>query len=173
MIQLYCGDGKGKTTAAVGAAVRAAGRGRNVIFAQFLKGQETGELRVLSEIAYVRILRFARPHPFYAQMTEGQKRELTDFYGWMLEEIDSALRFGSADFVVLDEITHACRLRMADERKLEQILALGKEAPEVEIILTGRMPSARMTAESDYISEIRSVRHPYEKGTEARDGVER
>lgn len=172
MIQLYFGDGKGKTTAAVGAAVRAAGRGRKVIFSQFLKGQQTGEIGILSVLASVRILRFDHAFPFYAQMTEAQKQELTDFHNRMLDEIYTAVSDKTADFIVLDEITHASRLQMIDEEKLDRILERGK-GEKTEIILTGRGPSEKLLEQSDYISEIRCIRHPYEKGTGARDGIER
>ena len=172
MIQLYHGDGKGKTTAAAGAALRAAGRGRLVIFAQFLKGQESGEVPVLREIAGIRVLRSGKAFPFFAEMTEAQKEELTDIHNRILARIGRALREKQADFIVLDEITHACRFGLLDETLLDGILACGK-GTETEILLTGRDPSAKLLEISDYISEIRAVRHPWEKGISARTGVER
>lgn len=171
MIQLYHGDGKGKTTASVGAAVRAAGRGRKILFAQFLKGQETGEVGILGGMAQVQVLRSGRDFPFFSGMTETEKRELTDIHNRILEQILSALQERRADFIVLDEITHACRFGLLDEKKLEQILAYGK-CQETEIILTGREPSERLLQISDYSSEIRCIRHPYRDGIPARIGVE-
>lgn len=172
MIQLYHGDGKGKTTAAAGAALRAAGRGRPVIFAQFLKGQESGEVSVLRGITGIRVLRSGKAFPFFAEMTEAQKEELTDIHNRILAQIRRALREKQADFIVLDEITHACRFGLLDETLLDGILACGKGL-ETEILLTGRDPSAKLLEISDYISEIRAVRHPWEKGVPARAGVER
>jgi len=169
MIQLYCGDGKGKTSAAVGAAVRAAGRGKEILFAQFMKGQESGELYILERLRQVRIVRSDRVFPFYRQMTQAQKEELLAIHNRMLDEIAAAQ--GEMDFVVLDEITHAARFRLVDEEKLGRILDWGK-GTEREIILTGRGPSDKLIAVSDYISEIRMVRHPYQKGVQARYGVE-
>ena len=78
MIQLYCGDGKGKTTAAVGAAVRAAGNDRNVIFAQFMKGRPTGEVRALGAIDKIRVLRNPEDFGFFSGMSEEQKRKQTE-----------------------------------------------------------------------------------------------
>ena len=172
MIQLYCGDGKGKTTAAVGAAVRAAGRGRFVLFAQFMKGQESGELFLLRNLDQIRVLRSDCVFPFYRDMTKGQKKELRRRHDRMLEEIGRALSEKEADFAVLDEITHACRLEMVDMRLLEQVLHLGK-GTEREIVLTGRRPPPRLVEISDYISEIENIRHPFAQGICARVGVER
>ena len=73
--------------------------------------------------------------------------------------------------IVLDEITHACRFGLLDESLLDAVLGYGKGA-DTEIVLTGRMPSAKLLEISDYISEIRAVRHPWEKGVPARAGVE-
>lgn len=171
MIQLYCGEGKGKTTAAVGAAVRAAGRGRKVVFAQFMKGQESGEIKVLAGLPGVRVLRSGEDFPFYARMTEPEKKRLKDIHNRMLEEILKALERKETDFIVLDEITHGCRLQMLDERLLEEILDFGK-GETAEIILTGRNPSERLLEVSDYISNIACIRHPYERGVGARNGVE-
>lgn len=171
MIQLYCGDGKGKTTAAVGAAARAAGRGRKIIFAQFMKGQPTGELAVLSQLGGVTILRSSKAFPFFANMTEEQKQELAGLHNRMLDTILAALAEGRADFVVLDEATHACRFGLLDEEKLERILAYGKSLT-TEIIVTGRDAPERLCEASDYISEIRCVRHPHTDGVKARLGIE-
>lgn len=171
MIQLYCGDGKGKTTAAVGAAVRAAGRKRKVIFAQFMKGQPTGELAALAELDGITILRSGRAFPFFGQMTQDEKRELAGLHDRILDEILAAFAAGRADFVVLDEVTHACRFGLIDQEKLERILAYGKGLT-TEIILTGRNAPECLREVSDYISEIACVRHPYEDGVKARVGIE-
>ncbi len=171
MIQLYYGDGKGKTTAAAGASVRAAGRGRQVWFAQFMKGQESGELAVFSKVEGIRVLRCGRDFPFFRIMTEAEKKELMQIHNRMLEKILTALQKGQTDFVVLDEITHACRFELADTELLEQILESGK-GEGTEILLTGRSPSRHLLEVSDYITEMQCIRHPYEKGVLARRGVE-
>ena len=152
MIQLYCGDGKGKTTAAVGAAVRAAGNDRNVIFAQFMKGRASGERRILNEISHVKVLQSDEDFGFFSGMSESQKHRLTAIHNRMLEEIDSLIATGRADFVVLDEITHAVRYGLADMERLQHILVYGKKKArenmsgertetDCEIVLTGRVPS--------------------------------
>lgn len=187
MIQLYCGEGKGKTTAAVGAAVRAAGNDRNVIFAQFMKGRPSGELRILNEISRVKVLRSDEDFGFFSGMSEAQKRKLTEIHNRMLDEIDALLGSGRADFVILDEITHAVRYGLVDVERLRHILMHGKKETagdtlreiteaavekNCEIILTGRETSEELLAYSDYISEIRCVRHPFQSGVAARPGIE-
>ena len=100
MIQLYYGDGKGKTTASAGAALRAAGRGRPVIFAQFLKGQESGEITMLRETARIRVLRSEKAFPFFADLTDAQKEELTAVHNGILAQIRQALQEKQADFKI-------------------------------------------------------------------------
>jgi cob(I)alamin adenosyltransferase len=171
MIQLYHGDGKGKTTAAVGAAIRAAGRRRTVIFAQFMKGRESGELSVLRQLEQIRVLRCDQAFPFFRDMSDQEKAELSVIHNRILEEVLMGLREEGANFVVLDEITHACRLALADHTLLEQILDCGR-SPDKEILLTGRKPTERLLEVSDYITEMLCIRHPFESGVPARHGVE-
>ena len=76
MIQIYCGDGKGKTTAAIGGAIRAAGAGRKVLFTQFMKGNDTSELNVLQQISGIEIMRLDKHYSFYQNMTERLKVKL-------------------------------------------------------------------------------------------------
>ena len=104
-------------------------------------------------------------------MTEEQKQELAGLHDGMLDTILEALAEGRADFVVLDEATHACCFGLLNEEKLERILAYGKSLT-TEIIVTGRDAPERLYEASDYISEIRCVRHPYTDGVKARLGIE-
>ena len=91
LIHLYTGEGKGKTTAAVGLAVRAAGAGKRVMFLQFMKGRDTGELHALDQLPGIEILRSKKDFGFYFQMTEEQKEELTRIHNELLEQ--AARRF--------------------------------------------------------------------------------
>ena len=171
MIQLYHGDGKGKTTAAVGAAIRAAGRRRTVIFAQFMKGRESGELSVLRTLEQVHILRCDQAFPFFRDMSDQDQAELTRIHNRILETVLTEMQKNGADFAVLDEITHACRLGLADDALLERILDCG-HSQDKEIIMTGRKPPERLMEVSDYMTEMRCVRHPYAAGIPAREGIE-
>lgn len=171
LVHLYTGDGKGKTTAAVGLAVRAAGAGKKVLFVQFMKGRDTGELHSLAQIGGIRVLRSSRDFGFYRSMSEEQKRQLTQIHNGLLMEVLSCIREGAADMVVLDEVTYPVKWRLLDEALLREILA-GEGGVLPEIVCTGRDAAAFLLERADYVTEMKCIRHPYEKGIAAREGVE-
>lgn len=187
MIHLYTGDGKGKTTAAVGLAVRAAGSGMRVIFSQFMKGNDTGELHALRQIPNVQIIRSPKQFGFYKTLTEEEKAELAGIHDEILDRLIDAVQKQECDMVILDEITYPVNWGLLSVQKLKQLLFLaGAEAPEdpsgkarllgadqmPELVLTGRNPAALLSDSADYVTEMRAVRHPYEKGIAARKGIE-
>lgn len=172
MIHLYTGDGKGKTTAAIGLAVRAAGSGMRVIFSQFMKGNDTGELHVLEELAGVRILRSQKQFGFYKTLDKEQKTELTKVHNGLLDEILEAVHTGRCDMVILDEITYPVNWELLDISRLKELLCLAKEENRAELVLTGRSPADFLEESADYITEMRALRHPFEKGITARKGIE-
>lgn len=192
MIHLYTGNGKGKTTAAIGQSVRAAGRDFDIIFAQFMKGNDTGELHVLEKIPSVTILRSDKNFGFYSQMSEADKAELTEIHNRILNQILKAVEEGGCDLVVLDEITYPVKWGLLDEQKLDRLLALaGERGPAegplnyvgagkalagqsrmVEIVMTGRDAAEFLWEKADYITDMQALRHPYEKGVTARRGIE-
>lgn len=169
MIQLYAGDGKGKTTAAVGQAIRAVGNGWKVIFAQFMKGNETGELEVLKKLSQVHVCRSCKEFGFYHTLTIEEKEELTKIHNEILEELLQAVRDGDCNMIVMDEITYPVKWGLLDEEKLRLFL---EEAKNVEVILTGRDPDEFLLNCADYITDMCCERHPYERGVEARKGIE-
>lgn len=168
MIHLYTGDGKGKTTAAIGLAVRAAGSGLPVIFAQFMKGGDTGELHSLACLSGVRICRSPRDFGFYASMSEQDKRELTQIHNGLLDTLLAEAESGTCKMMVLDEITYPVKWGLLDQDKLRHLL----ECKNIELVLTGRDAADFLVDAADYITEMRCVRHPYEKGVMARRGIE-
>lgn len=172
MIQLYCGEGKGKTTACIGAAIRAAGREKKVMFVQFMKGQDTGEIEILRNIGNITVLRSEKDFPFFSQMSESQKQEMTDIHNQMLQKVLERLESGETDFVVLDEITHAVKYHMLSIEKLNQVIINAKNNEKIELLMSGREPSKELLEVSDYISRIECERHPFQKGVCARIGVE-
>lgn len=173
MIHLYTGDGKGKTTAAVGQAVRAAGRDFRVIFAQFMKGNDTGELSVLEKIPSVTILRSPRNFGFYSRMSREDKAELTEIHNEILKRILETVENGGCDLVVLDEITYPVSWGLLDRSRLERLLALaGEGEASPELVMTGRDGAEFLWDSADYITEMKALRHPYEKGVTARRGIE-
>lgn len=169
MLHIYCGDGKGKTTAALGLAVRAAGAGMRVHIVQFLKGADTSELAVLRQISGITIARCDRDYGFFNRMTEADKRDITDCHNRIMSEGFALVRRGEAGLLILDEFNAAYAHGLLDREFAEEFL-LGEQS--AEIVLTGRNPDEKFLAAADYISEINCVRHPYEKGVTARKGIE-
>lgn len=172
MIEIYCGDGKGKTTAAVGLAVRAAGRGIPVVFIQFLKSDASGEIHVLRNLPRVAVYHAKAFYGFTKDMNEQQKAELRLHYEVLLQKAEEEIKAAAGHqlVLVLDEAIHACNKGLLEEERLVRLL---EGCPEnVEVVLTGREPSKALTDRADYISRIEKVRHPYDKGIPARKGIE-
>lgn len=170
LIEIYCGDGKGKTTAAVGLAVRAAGRGLRVCLVQFLKGRETGELVSLAMLPNIRVIRSKQSGKFTFQMDE---RELQAVYDLQTKDLLTALevmRAGECDVLILDEIMAALSTGTVDEDLLRSLME--QRPGTVELVLTGRNPPDWILEQADYISEIVKRRHPFDKAVAARDGIE-
>lgn len=174
MIHLYTGEGKGKTTAAAGLCLRAAGQDFRVCFAQFMKGNDTGELHVLCALPNVEILRSEKNFGFYSAMSEADKRELTDIHNRILDRLLEYAGSGSCSMIILDEVTYPVKWDLLDLEKLRRLLEFGRagEEQETEIVLTGRDAGDFLVSVADYITEMKCVRHPYEKGITARRGIE-
>jgi cob(I)alamin adenosyltransferase len=172
MIQVYFGEGKGKTTAAAGLAVRAAGHGRNVVFAQFLKSRETGEIAPLEKLG-VRILRSGKEDCFSWEMTEEQKRACRarqdELFQMAKETVCGEDRI---DLLVLDEALNAISKDhdLLDEKALIDFLDTKPET--LEIVLTGRPLPEWLAAKADYITEMKKHKHPYNIGTGSREAIE-
>jgi len=171
LIHLYSGDGKGKTTAAIGLMVRALGRGKRCILLQFLKGSATGELLALQSFDNLRVLRGKPDTPFTFLMTEEEKLTTKALHDAQLAEVFEAMQKGEADVVIMDEICAACSTGLLDLSLAEKMLA---EKPEtVELVLTGRDPQPFMLKYADYHTEMTLKAHPYESmGVGAREGIE-
>ena len=170
LIHVYCGDGKGKTTAAAGLAVRAAGCGKNVIFAQFMKGNESGEIAAMKQIEGIEIIRNSENYGFYRQMSEEDKKEITIEHNDMLNRIMESIDRKECDMLIMDELTYPYAYHLIDMEKVERLV---KNKPEkMELIITGRNPDKLFLDHADYVTEMKCIRHPYEKGIAARRGVE-
>ncbi|NBI89769.1 cob(I)yrinic acid a,c-diamide adenosyltransferase [Lachnospiraceae bacterium] len=174
MIHLYTGEGKGKTTAAIGMCVRAAGRGFRVCFAQFMKGNDTGELYVLKNLPGVTVLRSEKKFGFYSTLSAQDKAELTDIHNHILDELLNAVNEGVYDMVILDEVTYPVKWRLLDKEKIRWLMNAGKggEGGGIELVLTGRGAEDFMKVRADYITEMGCIRHPYTRGLIAREGIE-
>ncbi len=170
LIHLYCGDGKGKTTCAMGLALRAAGRGMPVVIAQFLKSENSGERDSLRRLEGITLLPLPEQVTFTFCMTPEEKAE---------EKARSTRRFRDAArlaaekgtcLLVLDEICAAISTGMLELSEVEEFLD-GK--PEgVEVVMTGRDPAQSLMDRADYITEMRKRKHPFDRGIPAREGIE-
>jgi len=165
-LHIYCGDGKGKTTASLGLAIRGAGAGMKVCFAQFMKGGDTCELESLGHIDGITVIRCDKEYGFSFSMTDDDKRAITACHNKLLEEAFS----GGYDMIILDEFNCAYECGLMDKEKAETLIINSRN--ESETILTGRNPADVFLDNADYISEICCRRHPYEKGIDARRGIE-
>ena len=167
-VHIYCGDGKGKTTASVGLAVRAAGNGKKVFFTQFFKDGSSSELKILKEIGNIELNICPKRHGFYFRMSEEEKKAACADYTELLHQARLAIGRG-ADLVVLDEAVSACNHGIIDEN---EVLDLIRNRKDTEIVLTGRNPSEALIGAADYVSEVKKIKHPFDKGIKARKGIE-
>lgn len=169
MIHIYTGDGKGKTTAAIGLAVRALGHGFNVVFAQFLKGNVTGEVSSLEDLG-AEIIRAPRQHGFWWTLGNREKDVVRREHDQIIRTVLGLCRSGRPpELLVLDEFTYVYNCGMADPKLCEELLhAVGRRT---EVVITGRDPGP-LADKADYLSEIKAVRHPFNAGCPARKGIE-
>ena len=170
MIQVYTGNGKGKTTAALGLALRAAGREMMVCMIQFMKGGGPyGEHLAAPRLApYLTIIQTGREGWVNRDNPDPEDKRLARE---ALEMADTALTGGRYDLVILDEINGAVSFGLID---VEDVLALmGRKPPAVELVLTGRNADDRVVAAADLVTEMREVKHYYKAGVPARTGIEK
>ncbi|MDO5519288.1 MAG: cob(I)yrinic acid a,c-diamide adenosyltransferase [bacterium] len=170
MVHIYHGDGKGKTTAAMGLAVRAAGVGNLVSVVQFLKGNPTGELEILSRIPEVTILRNEVNHKFTFQMTEEEKQELAVMHNLNLMQAIDKINRKECDTLILDELLDVYNMDLIDKNMVRTLLEMRPK--ELEIVMTGRNPDEYLISQADYITNMKKEKHPFDKGLPARRGVE-
>lgn len=171
LIHIYCGDGKGKTTAAVGLAVRCAGRGNKVLLVQFLKSRDSGELYSLAKLPDIEIMRGKESKKFTFQMNEEEKHALLIEHNKMFEQALAKIKNGGYSLLILDEVIGALNAKVFEMPKLIEFL---RHKPEnLEVVLTGRNPAPELVEIADYVSEMRKVKHPMDKGIMAREGIEK
>ena len=170
MLHVYYGDGKGKTTAAIGLAVRALGCGQTVCLVQFLKGRGTGEVVFLEKTPGITILRGKTAACFTFQMNEAQKAECAVRQAEIFAEGMAMARQGRCDLLILDEVLDAARLGFLPEDALRKLT--GEAAPDAEVVVTGRCPAPWLLEAADYVTHIVKEKHPYDRGIAARRGVE-
>ncbi len=231
MIHIYCGNGKGKSTASLGLCVRAAGNDIPVLLVQFLKDDTSGELNILRNIPKIEIMHSDKFFGFTWNMTEAELKEQAEIFDGMLGKVEtwidenlgkldtkkqseqkgndclSDMNGGLSDeqdadkicclpdeceiaknsclsdkpeadknsciklLVILDEVIPAIDCKLVEESVLFKLMDKYSR-DDVEFVLTGRNPSEELKSKADYISCIEAVKHPYENGVTARQGVE-
>ena len=164
LVHLYTGDGKGKTTAAVGLCVRALGHGLRVVFVQFLKNGQSGELEPLRSLGAAVLGGGVRI--FVSKMSEAERRAARERMDELLSE---ALEL-PADLLVLDEACVAAGLGMLDGELLRR--AVEERPAGREIVLTGRGALPWMLEAADYVTVMEAEKHPFARGLTAREGIE-
>jgi cob(I)alamin adenosyltransferase len=171
-VQVYTGDGKGKTTAALGLGLRAAGGSFKVIMFQFLKGAHSGELDSVPCLGdRFQIIRLAETKKFFGTMNDQEKAALKDQLQVELEQVRAVLAGNSCDVLILDEIMatiHGKLLTVADVCSL-----IDARPPGMELILTGRSAPEEIIAKADLVTEMRCIKHYMQKGITAREGIEK
>ena len=171
LIHIYTGEGKGKTTAAIGLAVRAAGHGLRVGIYQLCKGADTGELHSLAKLDCVSLHRAnCDIKKFIWEMSDQQRAQWRAATRTLFEKASRAAAGEGTDLVILDEVFGAMSAGAIDEGMIEQLMRT--KGRGVELVLTGRNAPESLIALSDYVTEMRCVKHPYSKGIGARRGIE-
>jgi cob(I)alamin adenosyltransferase len=165
-IQVYTGNGKGKTSAAIGLAIRAAGAGLKVYFCQFLKGRPTSEIRIFKKLrSNISVLRSGRK-TFVIDAEKGDFESARKCF----QKVSKVINKGEYDVVILDEINNAMTINLINCNELISVI---KTKPmHVEIVLTGRYIPQEIIKIADLVTDMKEIKHYYSKGIAARKGIE-
>ena len=170
LVHIYTGDGKGKTTSAVGLAVRALGHNLKVCYCYFHKNPEKygyTEINNLKKLG-ADIVGYANSHPFCDDETS--KEELRTACKNGLHQLENNVQYNQVDLLILDEILISVRDGFLDE---ELLINFVKNKPKnLELVMTGRGATSALIGLADYVSEVKKVKHPYDQNIESREGIE-
>lgn len=170
LIHIYEGDGKGKTSAGVGLAVRCAGSGQKVLYTQFLKDDSSSELKILEQIPGIHLEHCKESFGFTFTMTPETKEKAKAFYTEHFHRVAKMAKEEGCKLLVMDELIATYNLNMVNQ---QEVFAFLKNKPrELEVVLTGRDPAKELVELADYVSRIVKVKHPFDKGVPARVGIE-
>jgi cob(I)alamin adenosyltransferase len=174
LVQIYTGDGKGKTTAAFGLALRAAGRGNRVLVYQFLKpaSAETGERTALQSLGdRIRIEVPTEQWNMALSLRDPQTvARMREVIRDSLSRIAEDARRRAYDLIVLDEIVYCLSQGLAEFADVTKLI--GERDPAVEIVLTGRGATSELIGMADLVTEMKKIKHPFDEGVPARSGIE-
>jgi len=171
LIQVYTGNGKGKTTAALGQGLRACGRGLKVCMVQFLKSGDTGELHSVEKLKPLfEIYRFERERGFFWTLSAEEKQELKKDIDKGFEFIRSVVTEKKCDILIIDELLGVLGNKLL---AVDEVMELLKSKPDtMEVIITGRNVPDEIAELADLVTEMREVKHYFNKGVPAREGIE-
>lgn len=169
-VHIYCGDGKGKTTAAMGLALRASAAGRKVAILQFLKDGTSSELSTLRNLPGVTVLGDGITSQFVFQMTPKEKQEVDEKQRDLFRQAERLCMEEKCDLLVLDEIMGACATKTMDPGQVVRFL--DRRPQGVEVVMTGWDPPEAFLSRADYVTEMVKRKHPYDQGVPARRGIE-
>ena len=171
LIHIYCGDGKGKTTAAMGLAIRAAGREKKVFITQFLKSGKSGELVSLEKLNdYITFLPGKPVNKFVWNMNDEEKMEAKKEHTARFKEIIDIIKSEEYDLLILDEMIATINNGFVE---LNEVIAFLKSKPEtLEVVMTGRDPKEELIKLANYVTEMKCIKHPFEEGIPSRVGIE-
>ena len=170
LLHLYYGDGKGKTTAAIGLAVRAAGSKMKVLFVQFLKTEFSGERHILSHTENVTLTFCPLELKFTFDMDDKEKAQAAKIFKGIFDNAVTTALTEKYDMVVLDEVFEAINAHMLSESEVYEFIT---NAPSsMEIVMTGHNPPQKFMDCADYITEFKKIKHPYDRGITGRIGIE-
>ncbi len=167
MLQVYTGNGKGKTTAAIGLAVRAAGAGMNVFIGQFVKGMKYNEIRVLNNIPEITVKQYGLD----CFIEKDPTKEDIEAARAGLKEMEKIIKSGDYELVIMDEVSIAVYFNLFTNDELLEMIE--KRADNVEIVLTGRYADKKLIEMADLVTEMKEIKHYYTQGIIAREGIER
>ena len=169
LTHVYYGDGKGKTSAALGLALRASGHGFKVVIVQFLKNIPTGELKSLSRLPNVTVFYGQSGKNFTNEMVPTELKETLEIHNTNLRLAIDLVRKKQCDVLILDEALDAFHLGLLDENLFKDIY---NNHEKVELVITGHMPSGWVHNGADYVTMMTSLKHPYSTGVTLRKGIE-
>jgi cob(I)alamin adenosyltransferase len=169
-VQVYTGNGKGKTTAALGLALRAAGHGFKTYMAQFLKGQPTGEIEAAKRLdPLIRIEQFGREG--FITVKDGPEDEDVSRAKAGLARALEAMLSGDYQIVILDEVNTAVHFKILPEKDVLDFI--DQRPAAVELVLTGRYAPGSFINRADLVTEMKAVKHYFDRGIKAREGIEK
>lgn len=169
-IQVYTGKGRGKTTAALGVALRAAGHGLKTYIGQFLKGQDYGELHSIQKLSsWITLEQFGRKG--FIHVTKNPDKEDFKRAKSGLEKCREAMLSGAYTIIILDEINVAIYFKLITEKEVHDFL--DKKPEDIEVILTGRYAHDSLVKRADLVTEMKEIKHYYSEGVQAREGIEK